>query len=127
MAGYNSDNHPSVQFSPDGSGWTIIDELPYMEDPYCLGNDTWQPCWTQAGEKIETAIVTNLPNPGKGQHTYRFDRTGMVPVDYWLVEWDRGKCIHGCLDPQYRGFTNLVKQDCWQAYWSGSGKEVHFI
>lgn len=120
LAGYTNENHPSTVFSPDGTGWTIIDELPYMENPNCLENpEVYQSCWTAAGTPIDTGINTNLPNPGVGQHTYDYNRTGYVPVDYWLVTWERSKCIHDYDVEDYRGIFNLTPNKCWNAYWSG--------
>lgn len=120
LAGYTNENHPSTVFSPDGLGWTIIDELPYMETPNCLENpDVYQPCWTDVGTPIDTGVATNLPNPGVGQHTYDYNRLGYVPVDYWLVAWERSKCIHDYAVSDYKGIFNLTQTKCWHAYWSG--------
>ena len=67
LAGYNSDNHPSVVFSPDGTGWTLIDELPYCEDYHVsnFASDYMFPFWTEDGTIIETGEDSRTGS-GKG-------------------------------------------------------------
>lgn len=123
-AGYTSDNHPRVQHSPDGSGWTIIDELPYYEDYNTFTDEgRWNgrtfSFWSEQGEEYDTGIPLSLPNPGVGQHEYAYKRRGYVPVYKWITEWDAAKCIHTYNGQAFGGFSNLVDGRCYGAYWSG--------
>lgn len=119
-AGYTSDNHPRRVYSPDGTGWTIVDALPQYENPDASEmKDYFYSCWMEEGAQIDTGIPTNLPNPGVGQHTYSYNREGYAPVDYWEVEWDKAKCIHDYGDSSYRGYMDMDDSKCWCAYWSG--------
>lgn len=99
-AGYTSDNHPKTQLSPDGSAWTLIEELPYYDDydTYSADRKHWNgkmySFWLPMGKEISTGMPLNLPNPEVGQHEYNYNRTGNVPVYKWVVEWEKSKCIH---------------------------------
>ena len=110
-AGYTSETHPKSQLSPNGEGWTIIEELPYYENYETMEEDrrTWNgkiySFWEEVGKEFKTGLPLNLPDPGVGQHEYVYYREGNVPVYKWVVNWDSGKCIHGWTDVTFGGFN----------------------
>lgn len=125
-AGYTNENHPKVQFTPDGKHWTLIEELPYYED-YNVIID-WNKgqlrddfsFWIEEGTTVDTGIDLNLPNPGVGQHEYHYERHGYVPVHEWVVEWEKGRCIHTYWGNTFGNFSGFESTNhCYCAYWSG--------
>ena len=123
-AGYKSDDHPKVQYTPDGQYWTLIEELPYYENYRVIDEkgkttDVYYSFWTREGTKISTGKSLNLPNPGVGQHTYSYERHGYVPIYEWRVEWEKSKCIHCYWGNAFGGFGGFENNHCYCAYWSG--------
>lgn len=107
---------PNAELSPDGIGWTIIDPLP-EEDYSAKQASFWVPKNT-----IETVGEQDLVSDklGLGEHIYKYERTGMVPIHYWYVEHSPSQCIH----PNPPGYTFHdipldVRVICGLNYWSG--------
>ncbi len=114
---HTSDDHPSVVFTPNGLGWSILDPLPVLND-YSLGAPGVEQMWVEEGTAITTGIPLNLPNPGTGQHVYSYERTGYVPVVQWDCKWRAGACCHPTYDLNFNGL-NTNPEWCKKSYWSG--------
>lgn len=100
-------NSPYVTFSPDKKAWT-----------------------TNAGEKnfaqygrgtrVSTGMESTLREPDKGEHFYRYARTGTVPVGSWVVSHQYAQCIHnGYLPDGYYHGIQFGKRKCGKYYFSG--------
>lgn len=112
-------DYPGVYLSPDGSEWTTYDELPYCEDYHVsnFASDYMFPFWTEEGTVVETGEVSRKTEPGVGQHRYEFERRGGVPILYWKVNWEEGRCIHNGLNRPHLGIINMDTHKCGDAYW----------
>lgn len=77
-----------VENSGDGKMWTMVQELP-------LG--TWENgrplCWYEMGTRCLTGGKPTLRTLETGEHYYRYDRTGKVPVKEWRVTDPYAYCI----------------------------------
>lgn len=113
-------NSPYVTFAPDGRAWT-----------------------TNAGDraivhysdedKINFKKSSSLSALGTGQHYYKYDRTGDIPVKEWKVTWENGECIHNRYPGKgedYHGIT-FGRQTCladhfsgWTAYCADCGEPI---
>ena len=80
---YTSDNHPKSGHTADGGAWTIAEPLP--EESYTDGEYSF---WYEKGTTVTTGrTLTPVENSvGVGQHTYKYERTDMVPVYKWVVQ-----------------------------------------
>lgn len=112
---YTSDNHPYSGHTADGGAWTIVDPLP--EESYTDGDYTF---WYEKGTTVTTGTTLNLVenSVGVGQHTYKYKRTGMVPVYKWVVQHRTASCIHDITDDDFHGLDTTVNK-CYMPYWSG--------
>lgn len=105
---YNSEN---VTFSPDGLAWTT--DAGNM-------NYTWYP----QGTTVVTGIASSFPSLNKGEHYYKWERTGSVPVGRWIVKRSDAVCMQsGTSYPDdyeeiYHGML-VGRRSCYGAYNSG--------
>jgi len=109
--------HPDAEISPDGEGWTILNELP-VEDYSSKDASFWVERGTEA--KVgELDLVSN--HLGEGEHIYEYDRTGLVPIWKWYVNHRPAQCIHAQPTSNlYHGIQlDLSIKICGQNYWSG--------
>ena len=111
---------PYVTFAPDGRAWT-----------------------TNAGDRaiahyseednIDFRKMSTLSALESGQHYYKFDRTGDIPVKEWRVIWENGECIHNSYPKEgedYHGIS-FGRQICatnhfsgWTAYCADCGESI---
>ena len=105
---YNSEN---VTFSPDGHAWTTD-----------AGNVKYT--WYPQGTTVNTGIGSSLPGLNKGEHYYRWERMGSVPVRRWIVKHSCAMCIHSDVSgsnyykEMYHGVL-VGRRSCLSAYNSG--------
>lgn len=100
-------NSPYVSFSPDGKAWTTnAGDKSYIH--YAEGTSE------------STGIRSSLPSPKRGEHYYRYARTGIVPVEHWTVRHKYAQCIHNAYlsGDVYHGIP-YRKQHCGKYYYSG--------
>ena len=100
-------NSKYVTFSPDGLAWTTD-----------AGNAKYT--WYPQGTTVNTGITSSLPSLNKGEHYYRWERTGSVPVGRWTVKHSNAMCIHEIyrFGDAYHGVL-VGSKKCFGAYNSG--------
>lgn len=105
---------PYVEIAPDGKAWTVNQELP--ED----GTAGFPVFWYAPGTAdFETGISSALQPLKAGQHYYKYDRAGMMPVGQWKIAWEDPRCISpNALQTDYHGLA-IGKQRCGRPYFSG--------
>lgn len=74
---------------------------------------------TETNKTYTTGNVKALRDLNVGEHYYHVDRMGEVPVGFWKMDWEPGRCIHG--DTQTGSWKGLAVGDetCTCVYWSG--------
>lgn len=109
---------PYVKFSPDGYAWTTEESLPYTDNyrNYALGQ--YPEYWYEQGFILDTGIESTLRTLQEGEHYYSYDRMGEVPVGYWQVAWNQGRCIHNSDVDSWHSVPNN-QEKCHNAYYSG--------
>ena len=103
-----------IHFTPDHGAWTVEEALPQSGDANNKINPT---CWYPYGETIVTGMEGSTAEPGIGEHEYRYERKGMVPIQKWVVAQPVGKCIHNNAN-QFHGLS-VVTSKCGSNYYSG--------
>lgn len=100
-------NNRNVTFSPDGHAWTTD-----------AGNAKYT--WYPQGTTVNTGLTSSLPSLSKGEHYYRWERSGTVPVGRWTVMHTRATCIHSIYpyEDTYHGVL-FNRKNCYGAYNSG--------
>lgn len=115
-------NSPYVSFSPDGRAFTT-----------CNGDRDYT--WYDIGTRVSTGILSSLREPDVGEHYYKENRYGDIPVGYWEVEHRTSRCIHDGYpeSDQYHGVT-FHRGNChgkynsaWIAYCADCGEMVSHI
>lgn len=100
-------NSPYVSFSPDGKAFTTN-----AGDT----NYTWYPARTT----VSTGIDPSIRKLNTGEHYYRAERTGEVPVGYWKVMHRPSQCIHsGYPTEGYYHGIEFRRKKCLRNYYSG--------
>lgn len=110
---------PYVSFSPDGFAWTVAEDLPYTD--YIKNYDYPEnkpEYWYEQDAVIETGITSSLRALRTGEHYYKYDRTGEIPVGYWKIGHPMGWCIHNDAVSEWHGVVN-ASEKCLKAYYSG--------
>ena len=75
--------------------------------------------WLPEGTTVFTGIASSLRELNVGEHYYRVDRTGEVPVGRWIVSWEAGHCVHlGNKTHEWMGLS-IGDHVCRGAYDSG--------
>ena len=74
-------NSPYVSFSPDGKAWTTN-----------AGDQNY--VWYAEGTRVSTGISSSLRSLQEGEHYYREERSGEVPIGCWQVAHRPAQCIH---------------------------------
>ncbi len=111
---------PYVTFAPDGRAWTTNAGdraiVHYSEE-----------------DNIDFRKMSTLSTLEPGQHYYKFDRTGDIPVKEWRVIWENGECIHNSYPKEgedYHGIS-FGRQICatdhfsgWTAYCADCGEPI---
>lgn len=110
---------PYVSFSPDKQAFTT---------------NAWDRSvqWYKSGTIVQ--IRGSLKrSPEAGEHSYRMQCTGAVPVGYWKVEYEGARCIHGAYPPMgvdYHGIS-FGRKKClsnhysgWMAYCAVCGEKI---
>lgn len=101
-------NSPYVSFSPDGKAFTT-----------CAGDRNYKWYDRNNSTTVYTGIPASLRNLQRGEHYYRYERTGEIPVGSWKVVHRRGQCVHdGYPDRDWHGIV-FGKQKCRGYYYSG--------
>lgn len=106
--------NPYIVMSPDGQAWTVPEKLPFPADRTDLNA---QACWYPSGEEFVTGIESSLLLPGEGEHYYRYDRKGLVPIKKWRVVHRAGRCIHKDVAFFHGNYYNVGI--CRKNYYSG--------
>lgn len=83
---------PYVELAPDGQAWTT-----------CPG-ETHNHEYSK-GYTVDTGVESTLRALQAGEHYYKYDRTGDIPVGEWVVEWDNAACIHILELDEYHDLT----------------------
>ena len=108
---------PYVGIAPDGKAWTTNQELSEYDV-------TGLPGFWYAPEKadFETGVHSTLRQLTAGEHYYKYDRNGVMPVGQWRISWENPRCIQGKelqeSIREYHGLT-LGKYCCGRPYFSG--------
>lgn len=104
---YTIYNNKNVTFSPDGRAWTTD-----------AGNVKYT--WYPQGTTVNTGLTSSLPSLKKGEHYYRWERSGTVPVGKWIVKHTSAMCIHNIYpyEDTYHGVL-FSRNNCFGAYNSG--------
>nr|WP_318685785.1 InlB B-repeat-containing protein [uncultured Acetatifactor sp.] len=101
-------NSSYVTFSPDKKAWTTN-----------AGDRDYT--WYDSGTKAVTGIQSSIRKPEAGEHYYKEERRGEVPIGFWQVNHRAAQCIHD-LYPQkgagYHGIEYGTKK-CGRYYYSG--------
>ncbi len=108
---------PFVGIAPDGKAWTTNQDL--------SGYDvTGLPGFWFVPEEADfrTGVPSALRQLKTGEHYYKYDRSGVMPVGQWQIAWENPRCIQG-VDLQtpgqdYHGLTS-AKHRCGKPYFSG--------
>ncbi len=106
--------NPYIVMSPDGQAWTVPEELPFPADRTDLNA---QACWYPSGEEFITGVESSLSQLEEGEHYYRYDRKGLVPIKKWQVALRAARCIHA--DSLYfhgKKYSGII---CRRNYYSG--------
>ena len=100
-------NSPYVSFSPDGKAWTTN-----------AGDQNY--VWYAEGTRVSTGISSSLRSLQAGEHYYKEERSGEVPIGYWQVEHRPAQCIHNGYPEtaDYHGIT-YGRKKCLRYYYSG--------
>lgn len=108
---------PYVELAPDGGAWTVSQELPGY------GASGQPDFWYAPGEAdFATGIHSALRRPGTGEHYYKYDRSGVMPVGQWKIAWENPRCIQGTdIQVPEGGYHGLEigKSRCGRPYFSG--------
>ncbi len=111
---------PYVTFSPDGQAWTT--------------NAADKDCKQYDGTSIvRSGIESSLRKPEMGEHYYRVEAEGVIPVGEWRVAHKYGQCIHSLYrGGDYHGIS-YGTQKCrryfysgWEPYCADCGEVVPF-
>ena len=103
-----------LTFAPDHRAWTVQEALPQAADAFHNENPS---CWYPMGETINIREKSSAAEPGRGEHVYKYERHGMVPVQKWVVICRTAKCIHN--DSQFFHGLTLITAHCEANYYSG--------
>ena len=123
---------PSAEITPDGEGWTIVDELP-EEDYSGRRASFWVPRYTEMGVGELDLVSDDL---GEGEHIYKYKRQGLIPIWKWYVNHEAAQCIHQQPhEANYHGIPlDLSIEICGKNYWSGwmpicanCGEEILYV
>lgn len=94
-----------VTVSPDQNAWTT---------DYKNQNIIQMP----TGYEVYTGVASTCPTLQPGEHFYRAEATGAVPVLRWEVQWSNAQCIHSFDAQNYHGFET-ESGICERYYHSG--------
>lgn len=107
---------PYVEVAPDGKAWTTSQKLPEYDMKDLPG------FWYTPEADFETGVASMLRQPLPGEHYYKYDRAGMMPVGRWKVVWKDPRCIQGkdlwASGQDYHGLVPGRKR-CGLPYFSG--------
>ena len=111
---------PYVTFAPDGRAWTTN-----AGDRAIVHY--------KKGDFVDFPVISKLPVLQAGQHYYKFDRTGDIPVKEWRVIWENGECIHNSYPKEGEDYHGIFfgRQICatnhfsgWTAYCADCGEPI---
>lgn len=99
---------PYVTFSPDGKAFTT-----------CEGDSAGT--WYEMGKAIDTGIQSTIRMLNEGEHIYKSDRNGKIPIGKWKVTWKPGICCHDSYPPANKPYHGLKfrREICSSQYYSG--------
>lgn len=92
---------PYVTFSPDGQAFTTN-----------AGERNYE--WYDKGTTVTTGITSSRRALQIGEHYYKADRSGSVPISRWEVSYRTGTCCHSAYpleDNPYHGIS-FTRQSC---------------
>lgn len=100
-------NSPYVTFSPDGKAFTTN-----------AGDRDYT--WYREGDCVTTGTPSSIRTLGAGEHSYKIQRTGDIPVGEWKVRHRAAACIHNETPGKggYHGIT-FGTNKCRRYYYSG--------
>lgn len=101
-------NSPYVRFSGDGRAWTTN-----------AGDKDY--AWYPMGTTVKTEIKPSLHALLQGQHYYKTERIGEIPIGKWKVSWSQGRCIHDDYPLQGDKFHDISfsRKTCFRQHYSG--------
>lgn len=96
-----------IGYSPDGSAFTTD------------RGDT-SVVWYGKGVTVHIQDMSDAPEPGRGEHLYRWKREEDIPIAYWQVEHPYSTCIHNDYGPggTFHG-VSFNRKKCLRKYYSG--------
>lgn len=99
---------PYVEFSPDGKAFTTN---PADQDYE----------WYEEGTTVSTGIGSSIRALETGEHYYKYEREGKLPVGKWQVAHKTATCCHYNGIPEGAPYHDLEfgRQHCLKAYYSG--------
>lgn len=106
--------NPFLTFSPDHEAWTVQEALPRVEDAHNMSNPS---CWYGLDESIVTGKESSLRELETGEHYYKYERSGLVPIKKWVMAHRTGRCIHRDAYP-FHGIS-FTPYCCGCSYYSG--------
>ena len=101
-------NSPYVSWAPDGKAWTThAGDKNYVQ--------------YEKGTRVTTSISSALRALRTGEHYYKEERSGDVPVGYWQVEHQYAQCIHNNYPEKDRDYHGIIfgRKKCFSNYFSG--------
>ncbi len=105
-----------METSPDGMMWTITEELPEQTRP-----DGTPAFWYDADGVYNTGFTSSIRALEEGEHYYRYNRTGTIPVGQWKAEWKNAVCQSSPIQAGSigHGITSGHWTGCFLPYFSG--------
>ena len=99
--------NPKITFSPDGNAFTTNADEKNTE-------------WYENGYTIHTGKQSALRTPKEGEHLYSVINDDKVNIGKWVVEHERGQCIHvRMVDVANFHGVRFDKNICFSDYYSG--------
>lgn len=124
-------SHYEIIYSPDGEAWTMYQRVNASKYfgynnrgplDYCFQGDEIPYFWYGPEESFGTGIASTLRETAEGEHYYKYDREGMMPVGQWRVAWSHAMCIHGTEVGEIGGTWHGIRvnaRSCGLGYFSG--------
>ncbi len=98
--------NPFVTFSPDGQAFTTNADEKDTE-------------WYKRGYTVYTGRTSALRDIKTGEHYYAAIKSTNVAIGKWMVDFERGRCIHSkYLDTYFHG-VQFSREVCYREYYSG--------
>lgn len=103
-------SNPYITFSTDGKAFTTN-----------AGDTNTKWYFSAVDQEVSTGIASTLRETQIGEHSYQYNRTGIVPIGSWKVALKAAICCHNhypAEDDPYYGIT-YRREPCFTPYYSG--------